>query len=158
MIHEMQESDLDAVQDFTELAFEPIFKSFARIMGSHIFALAYPDWRSLQRNLVVTLFEDKHINTWIAKVNDIPAGLVAYKVDDESKQGEIDFLVVHPDYQNDGIGTQFNEFALQKLRDAGMTLAIVGTGGDEAHAPARKAYEKAGFIALPSVWYFKNLD
>lgn len=158
VIREAQADDLEALQDFTEAAFEPIFDSFAKILGTKIFAIAYPDWRSLQRNLVKTMYEDENIHVWLAELDDIAAGLVCYHTDDESKQGEIDFLVVHPDYQNDGIGTRLNEFALEQLKKAGMKLAIVGTGGDESHAPARKSYKKAGFVALPSVWYFKNLE
>ena len=38
-----------------------------------------------------------------------------------------------------------------------MTLAQVETGGDVSHAPARRAYEKAGYTGLPLVRYFKTL-
>ena len=36
-------------------------------------------------------------------------------------------------------------------------MALVGTGGDPGHAPARRAYEQAGFTALPIVNYVKKL-
>ena len=72
--------------------------------------------------------------------------------------GEIMLLAVHPGYQNHDIGTTLNLHALQAMKDAGMIRAEVGTGGDPAHAPARRAYEKAGFdIAQPKVTYYKNL-
>ena len=49
-------------------------------------------------------------------------------------------------------------FALQRMREAGMTAATVGTGGDPSHAPARRAYEKAGFgPALPTVYFYRSL-
>jgi hypothetical protein len=38
-----------------------------------------------------------------------------------------------------------------------MKLAVVATGGDESHAPARKSYEKAGYTPLPLVRYYKDL-
>jgi hypothetical protein len=39
-----------------------------------------------------------------------------------------------------------------------MGYARVTTGGDPAHAPARRGYEKAGFGAdLPSVTYHREL-
>jgi len=50
-----------------------------------------------------------------------------------------------------------NTFVLRKLEDGGMKLAVVGTGGDEGHAPARRSYEKAGYTALPLVRYYKDL-
>ena len=31
------------------------------------------------------------------------------------------------------------------MRSRGMDIAVVETGGDPGHAPARAAYEKAGF-------------
>jgi ribosomal protein S18 acetylase RimI-like enzyme len=159
VIREVQAEDVPALQALTILAFEPIFASFANILGEKIFAHAYPDWKSLQSNLVESLFNDEKIHMWLAERDRKPVGLVAYQLEKgDEKTGEIEFLVVHPDYQNEGIGTQLNEFALTKMRDAGMKLVIVGTGGDESHAPARKSYEKAGFRPLPSVWYFKHLD
>jgi GNAT superfamily N-acetyltransferase len=70
---------------------------------------------------------------------------------------ELSLLAVHPDYQNDGIGTELNIAALQKMKAAGMRLAVVGTGGDEGHAPARSSYEKAGYRPLPLVRYYQDL-
>ncbi len=64
---------------------------------------------------------------------------------------------MHPEYQNCGIGPQLNLFALQKLKENGMKLAVVGTGGDDGHAPARRSYEKAGYTGLPLVRYYQDL-
>ena len=84
-------------------------------------------------------------------------GYVVYDLNQESQTGEVQLLAVHPDYQNDGIGTALNELALEKMVEAGMNLAVVGTGGDEGHAPARRSYEKAGYTGLPLVRYYKKL-
>jgi hypothetical protein len=44
------------------------------------------------------------------------------------------------------------------MKEFGMALATVGTGADPSHAPARRAYEKAGFgAALPSVSLYRLL-
>ncbi len=71
--------------------------------------------------------------------------------------GEISMLAVDPDYQGGGIGVALTEFALDRLKDAGMTVAMVETGGDPGHAAARRTYEKAGYNLLPIARYFKNL-
>ena len=84
-------------------------------------------------------------------------GYIAYTLDLIDRIGEVYMLAVHPDYQNRGIGTELNTFALQKLKESGMHLAEVGTGGDPGHAPARRSYEKAGYTALPLVRYYKDL-
>jgi hypothetical protein len=47
--------------------------------------------------------------------------------------------------------------ALEEMKATGMELAVVETGGDESHAPARRSYEKAGYTGLPLVRYFKEL-
>ena len=83
-------------------------------------------------------------------------GFITYELD-EDKTGEVQLLAVHPEYQNHGIGTELNTFALQKMKESGMKLAVVATGGDESHAPARKSYEKAGYTGLPLVRYYKDL-
>ena len=44
------------------------------------------------------------------------------------------------------------------MRAEGMKIITVNTGLDEGHAPARRAYERAGFTApLESVTYSKLL-
>jgi hypothetical protein len=44
------------------------------------------------------------------------------------------------------------------MRTSGMDIAVVETGGDSGHAPARAAYETAGFTLLPIARYFRLLD
>src|SRR5437868_4101576 len=75
----------------------------------------------------------------------------------QDSTGEVELLAVHPDYQNHGIGTELNQFALEKMKESGMKLALVATGGDPGHAPARRTYEKAGYTALPGVRYYQDL-
>jgi GNAT superfamily N-acetyltransferase len=57
-------------------------------------------------------------------------------------------LAVDPDEQGRGVGTALTEFATGWLRDAGMAVAMVETGGDLGHAPARRVYEKANHTLL----------
>jgi hypothetical protein len=49
------------------------------------------------------------------------------------------------------------EFGLRYMTDAGMSVAMVDTGGDPGHLPARRTHESLGFCALPVVRYFKKL-
>lgn len=71
--------------------------------------------------------------------------------------GEIYMVAVDPDFQGQGIGTALIEVALTSMKDAGMSIAMVETGGDDGHAPARRTYEKVGFGLLPIARYFKKL-
>jgi len=84
-------------------------------------------------------------------------GFISYQLYDDTKTGEVQLLAVHPGHQNGGIGTELNQFALDRFREGGMRLAVVGTGGDRGHAPARRSYEKAGYTGLPLMRYYQAL-
>ena len=157
-IKQYSKDDLGAIVRFSLLAWEPVFTAWQQILGPKLYPIAiYPDWHKSQKEQVEKVCTDEKLNTWIAIVDENVVGFVAYGLDEKSKTGEVQMLAVHPEYQNHGIGTELNYFALQKLKDAGMKLAVVGTGGDEGHAPARRSYEKAGYTALPLVRYYKEL-
>ncbi|WP_309236580.1 GNAT family N-acetyltransferase [Microcoleus sp. FACHB-672] len=79
------------------------------------------------------------------------------KLHSEDSMGEIYMVAVDPDFQGRGIGSALIEFALVWMKDAGMSIAMVETGGDAGHAPARHTYEKVGFELFPVARYFKKL-
>ena len=157
-IRSFVDKDLDAIVHLSLLAWEPVFDSFRQILGPNIYPILYPDWRKSQREGVETTCNNKEkVNVLIAEVDGGVVGFVAYEFHEKDETGEVILLAVHPDYQNLGIGTELNIVALEKMAAAGMKMAVVGTGGDDAHAPARRSYEKAGYTALPLVRYYKDL-
>lgn len=116
-----------------------------------------PDWRKSQKEKVEKTCNDKEFTTRVAEFGGNVAGFISYRLNDSRKIGEIELIAVSAEYQNLGIGTELNTFALQKFKESGMKMAFLSTGGDEGHAPARRSYEKAGYIGLPSYWYYKAL-
>lgn len=85
-------------------------------------------------------------------------GFCAVTLDSKTRIGEIDLNAVAPGHQGKGLGALMYEHAERMMKDAGMVVATVGTGGDQSHEPARHAYEKAGFkAAIPSIYYYKSL-
>ncbi len=58
-------------------------------------------------------------------------------------------IAVDPDRQRAGIATALTRTATQWMRDSGMSAAMVETGGDPGHLPARRIYETTGFTPLP---------
>jgi hypothetical protein len=38
-----------------------------------------------------------------------------------------------------------------------MRVAVIGTGGDPGHAPARRLYERSGYRPFPVVQFYKEL-
>ncbi len=149
--------DIEDVVQLSLMAWAPVFISFERVLGARIYAALYPDWRRQQREVVERVCEDGGFIVYVAQVGETVTGFVAYAVNGDDQTGEVELLAVHPAYQNRGIGTQLNTFALDRLRESGARLAVVGTGGDPGHAPARRSYEKAGYTALPLVRYYKAL-
>jgi len=71
--------------------------------------------------------------------------------------GEIDMLAVDPPHQGLGTSTRLTLLATDWSRRQGMRVAMIGTGGDSGHAPARRTYEKADYTAMPMFGYFKAL-
>ena len=157
-IRSFENSDLDDVVALSVAAWEPIFVSWEKILGPELYPIAiYPDWRIGQADVVKRVCSDENNQTWVAIVDEQIVGYIVYDLDEENQTGEVQLLAVHPDDQNDGVGAALNELALAKMQEAGMKLAVVGTGGDEGHAPARRSYEKAGYTGLPQVRYYKKL-
>lgn len=139
-------------------AWAPVFASTEQALGSEIFRRQHPDWREDQRQAVEAVLAAQERRVWVAEIGASTVGFVAVELNHpESSMGEISMLAVDPDYQGGGIGTTLTEFALDRLKDAGMTVAMVETGGDPGHAAARRMYEKAGYVHLPIARYFKNL-
>ncbi|BAB78102.1 MULTISPECIES: GNAT family N-acetyltransferase [Nostocaceae] len=56
-----------------------------------------------------------------------------------------------------GVGSALINFALNWMKATGISIAMVETGGDPGHAPARCTYEKLGFGLFPVARYFKKL-
>jgi GNAT superfamily N-acetyltransferase len=158
LIRPFEERDAAAVVDLSLRAWAPAFASLERVLGPDIFGRQHPDWREDQRRAVEDVCASQETRVWVAEVDGETVGFVATGVfDPDLRMGEISMLAVDPDHQTGGIGTALTEFALDRLKDAGMRIAMVETGGDPGHAPARRTYERSGFTLLPIARYFKNL-
>lgn len=157
-VRPVSDKDVPALVDLTLQAFVPIFETFPKILGDSIYQLIWPDWRAGQQQAVESMCEDRGKYTvLVADVDGAAVGYLAYELDAESKTGTVQLIAVHPENQNCGIGTRLNEVALEQMKERGMTMARVETGGDASHGPARRAYEKAAYTGLPLVRYFKKL-
>ena len=149
--------DLDAVVNLSLLAWEPFFTSFKGIVGPDIDKLLHPDWKKMQTKLVTDACKGRKLKVWVAELEGEVVGFFAMKLDHKEKMGEVYLLAVHPGYSSRGVGTELNLAALEKMKEAGMKIAKVDTGGDPSHAPARRSYEKAGYVGMPVVHYYKDL-
>lgn len=156
-IEPYEDSQLDAVIRLSLRAWTPVFDSIQKAMDLDVYREFYPDWRVSQQKAVEDVCAAEDTNVWVAIDAGSTVGFVAVKLHSETSMGEIYMIAVDPDYQRRGIGTALTEFALGWMKDAGMSVAMVETGGDPGHAPARCTYEKLGFGLLPIARYFKKL-
>lgn len=157
---------LDAVIRLSLRAWTPVFESIQNAMNADVYQAFYPDsWRVNQQKAVENVCAAEDTNVWVAKVFDQPetnnagstVGFVAVKLHQEDNMGEIYMVAVDPDFQGCGIGSALIQFAVDSMKEAGMAIAMVETGGDPGHAPARHTYEKLGFELFPTARYFKKL-
>ncbi|WP_367134032.1 GNAT family N-acetyltransferase [Saccharothrix sp. HUAS TT1] len=154
VIRPLTADDVATVVEFSLRAWAPVFDSFRAVLGKPIYEALFPDWVSSQAKAVEDVCRDDATAVWVADLRGRAVGFVAVRVGD----GEIHMLAVDPDHQRRGIGSALTERAVDHLREAGVTLAVVGTGGDPGHAAARRTYERAGFTPFPQVQYYRRLD
>lgn len=155
-IRPLYPADLDAVVDLSLLAWEPVFISFEQILGATIFDRLYrPHWRAAQAASVRKTCLTTGAESFVAATadNDVVGFLVLMQDQDESL-GVIEMIAVHPEHQRRGHGRALMEFATQRLREQGLKLINVGTGGDPGHASARALYEAVGFTGVPLVSFY----
>ncbi|MFV2195661.1 GNAT family N-acetyltransferase [Nocardiopsis sp. LOL_012] len=152
-----EERDRDAVVDLSLRAWEPVHASLRRVLGAGLYDRMTPDWRAAQREAVTADLDAEEARVWVALADGAVAGFVSVRLRPGDDMGEITLAAVDPAHQGRGIGTELTVFAVERIRDLGMGTAMVETGGDEGHAPARRAYEKAGLVPLPITRYFTEL-
>jgi ribosomal protein S18 acetylase RimI-like enzyme len=157
-IRPVDNRDIENLVQLSLLAWAPIFSSFEQILGPSIYALIWPEWETSQREGIEQVCRDDETKVFVAELEGKVVGFLAYSLNIEEQVGEVLLLAVHPQFQDRGIGTALNLFALERMKESGMKMAKVETGGDPAHAPARKSYQKAGYTALPLVRYFIDLQ
>lgn len=151
--------DLARLERIRETAFAPVFASFRSMLGEEIYNLAQAREDEAQGALLASFLGPA--SSWavyVAERDGIAVGFVAVRLDPEKQVGEIGLNAVDPAHAGNGIGTAMYDFAIARMQEAGMRVATVATGGDASHAPARRAYQKAGFAAqIPSVWMCRKL-
>ena len=152
--------DRSAILDVATAAFTPIYESIRSILGPELFRAVYPDWKASQTAYLESLLDGNEArNVWVAE--DLGSaelvGFVHYSIDTVAGSGEIGINAVAPHRQGAGIGTAMYNHVLGLMREDGVTLVHVSTGGDDSHRAARRAYEKAGFRPLPLTRLYRRL-
>lgn len=148
--------DTDALVAIALSEWQAIYDGYREQMGEEIFGIFYPDPRAdkegqIRRNVASG-------NCFVTECDGRIAGFIHYLYDEASRIGTISNNAVSHEFRGRGIGPRQYEFIFDLLRRKGAAGVRVTTGLDEGHAPARRAYEKAGFAAnTRAITYFKKL-
>lgn len=157
-IRRFETTDLDQVVAFSLRAWQPVFASLRAVLGDPIFLHLHPDWAAGQEEAVRTTCTSGDLDVFVADLSGNPVAFAAVALNAfHQGMGALEILAVDPDHQQQGIASVLIEHALQHLREQGMDIAVVETGGDPGHLPARAAYESTGFTLLPIARYFQLL-
>ena len=158
MIREFRQEDFESVCAISKKAWEPIFSGFEKQLGREVYAVLNPDSRNSKEKQLAAHLKYHPGCFYVAERGGKVVGFIAFYCDAERKIGIISNNAVDPCCGVKGVGQEMYRAVLEYFRKAGMLLAQVTTGLDEAHAPARRAYERAGFgLHTESVTYTMKL-
>jgi ribosomal protein S18 acetylase RimI-like enzyme len=156
-IRKLEAADVPAVVELSLRAWAPVFVSLKQALNPAVYQAFYPDWRVCQRQAVESACAELAERSWVADDSGRVVAFVAVKIHPADRMGEIHMLAVDPASQQGGIGKALTEFALDAMRGEDLALAMVETGGDPGHGPARHTYEQCGFELFPVARYFQKL-
>lgn len=158
MIRPYAAADLDAVIAIANAAWEEIYVMFRQTYGEALFATITPDPATAKGEQVRNTCETRPEQVFVCEQDGVCVGFVTFSFDEKRSIGSIGNNGVARQWRSRGIGQQMYQAVLDHMRHRGMRFAKVQTGLDEAHAPARRAYERIGFdISHEDVNYYMEL-
>ena len=132
-----------------------IYDGYRDQMGEETFAVFFPDPRADKAGQIRNCVASG--NCFVTECDGKIAGFIHYTYDPKSRTGTVGNNAVSHEFRGRGIGPRQYEFIFELLRERGALGVRVTTGLDEGHAPARRAYTKAGFAAnTQSITYYKK--
>lgn len=159
MIRPYADPDLPIIMEMANRAWRGITEMFRRAYGEELFGIVRPNPDTTKGEQVKAFCEETPECCLICEEGGRIVGFVTFKLDRNTRIGEIGNNAVDPDCGLKGKGQEMYRAVLERFRREGMLYAKVATGLDEAHAPARRAYERIGFnIRHENVTYYMKLE
>ena len=157
------EKDFPQIDELTIICYSAIFESFVEMVGKEIYEemyhkpdLPWPKSKTIQNH---NLFAEHPDWLWVLEEQDLIFGFVSFKLKPEKNYGIFDNNGVLPAYTGQGWGKFMYRQVLKLFRSTGLRFALVETGLDDAHIPARRAYEGVGFDHQDLItMYYQDLD
>src|SRR5262245_55561626 len=116
--------DAARLQAIRHAAFAHVFASFRSILGDEIYDLAQRREEEAHADLLTSLMTPDSIwEVYVAQSGDAVVGFVSVRLDREAHIGEIGLNAVDPARGGEGHGTAMYEFAVARMKEAGMKVA-----------------------------------
>ncbi len=157
-MREYKSEDLAKVMEIANIAWRPIRQMSREALGDTIADILNPAGDDCSKGLQVKAqIESGQWGIAVCEHEGEVVGFITYSIN--GIWGEICNNGALTSTGLKGIGQTMYKFVMAEFRKAGVKVAKVTTGLDWAHAPARRAYERAGFKKhLDSTTYYMELD
>ena len=157
-MREYRPEDLETVMSIANEAWKPIRKMSNAALGPEIVKRLNPPGSDNSKGQQVKWQIDcGKYGIAICEHEGAIVGFITWKI--EGIIGDICNNAALPGSGLKGIGQMMYKYVLDIFRIEGVKVAKVTTGMDWAHAPARRAYERAGFKnRIDSTTYYMELD
>ena len=161
VLRHAREDDLPAIDELTAVCYAPIQASYVAMLGEDCHAAVRHEpelsWEERKGRQNRRLFEAHPDWLWVLDDGGV-FGFVSFWLVPEQHYGHLDNNGVRPDRAGEGWATFMYRAVLDRFRAEGLRFAHVDTGLDDAHLPARRAYEAVGFDRqVPLVEYWRDL-
>ena len=156
-----QEGDLEAIDRLTIDGYQPIQESYVAMLGEECYEAVRLEpelsWEERKTKQNRDLYAAHPEQVWVLEQDGDVFGFVTFWLVGGS-YGHLDNNAVRADRAGEGWGTFMYRHVLEHFREQGLRFAHVDTGLDDAHIPARRAYEAVGFDRMvPGVDYWQDL-
>ena len=157
-----REDDLTAIDALTEAGYAGIQRSFVELLGEDLYERVHAEsertWAERKCAQNRALFAEHPEQVWVLDEDGDVFGYVTFWLRPEHGYGHLDNNAVAAGRAGQGWATFMYRQVLDHFRALGLEYAHVDTGLDDAHIPARRAYEAVGFDrAVPSVDLWQRL-
>lgn len=144
MIRAYREEDFDAASNLLARGFAKIFSALRQQLGEELFLATFGKMEGNRRELLRKIADADPANILICEREGRMVGVITFYADPVRKIGTINMNAVDPECGEKGVGQEMYNAVVERCKKSGMKFLVVNTGTDEAHAPARRAYERLG--------------
>ena len=110
-------------------------------------------WGDWMAGSVLPYLDGEGARSFVAERDGEIVGFCSYVIDEGRSRGTVGYNGVARDHQGQGIGSMMLDFVMERIRAEGMQYAAVIVADNEAHAAARRNYEKHGFETIMGMHY-----